>query len=256
MLSSPSKIKNLSFSATWNGLRPKVDSGTTCIVSTTIPASAMPSRAMQAKLHDFELARAARLRVSEDRNSYMVAHYLLPCSVQVLTNSVTPSWTFAPDADGGKPRLLIESQTLHASLSHTRGAVAVAISRVADIGVDVEAIAPIDELDQVAERVLTHREQRAVSASDHPIETFIQLWTRKEALAKAFGLGLRAPFSSIDVLDRTAPRLPSELSGPIALSDASCSGPHRLSVALRRNEIDPAFLEIPFDLLAAQAESE
>ena len=183
--------------------------------------------AMQAKLHDFEFARAARLRVSEDRNSHIVAHCLLACSVQVVTNSVAPSWIFAPDADGGKPRLLIESQTLYASLSHPRGAVAVAISRVADVGVDVKAIAPIDELDQVAERVLTHREPRAVSASDHPIETFIQLWTRKEALAKAFGLGLRAPFSSIDVLDRTAPRLPSELLGPTALSDASCSGPHR-----------------------------
>jgi len=211
---------------------------------------------MQAKLHDPELARAARLRVSQDRDSYIVAHYLLARAVQAVTNCDAPSWIFAPDSDGGKPRLVIESHTLYASLSHTRGAVAVAISRLADVGVDVEAVAPIDELKQVAEVVLTHREQRAVSVSDRPIQTFIQLWTRKEAIAKAFGLGLRAPFGRIDVLDRTAPRLPAELFGPISLSDGACSGPHRLSVALRMKEIDPVFFEIPSALLAEQAESE
>jgi phosphopantetheinyl transferase len=73
-----------------------------------------------------------------------------------------PSWSFEPDTNDGKPRLVVENQALHASLSHTRGAAAVAISRVAAVGMDVETIMQMDELDRVAEYVLSDRERHVV----------------------------------------------------------------------------------------------
>jgi phosphopantetheine--protein transferase-like protein len=237
----------------WGTLGAKVASGATCVIGVPVPARVELPPAMKAQLNGHELAHAARLRVLEDRNVYIVAHYLLARSVQAIATSGASSWTFEPDTDGGKPRLLVENQTLHASLSHTRGAVAVAISRVAHVGVDVEAITPIDELDDVAERVLTDRERRAVLDAAQPIRLFTRLWTRKEALAKAFGIGLRAPFNRIDVLDLAAPLLPPELPGAIAIGDVRCSGQCRLSVALRMSEIDPVSFEIPFDFLAEEA---
>ena len=239
----------------WDVLRTEVARGATCVVGVPLPAPAEPPPAMTAALDDRERARAARLRVPEDRSAYIVAHYLLARSVRALTYPSRASWSFEP-AENGKPRLLVDSQTLHASLSHTRGAVAVAIGRVAPVGVDVEEIKPNDDLARLAHRVLSERERRAVFDDTDPIGMFTRLWTRKEALAKAFGVGLRVPFDRIDVLDPAAPVLPPELSGAIALGDVPCSGPHRLSVALRGIALDAVSFEIPFDLLAAAASEE
>jgi phosphopantetheine--protein transferase-like protein len=246
-------IMNWSPGEAWDVLRAKVASGATCVIAVPVPGSAEPSPAVTARLKDHELDHAARLRVPADRHLYIVAHYLLARSVQTIVDYRTLSWSFEPNTNDGKPRLIVENQTLYASLSHTRGAVAVAVSRVADVGVDVEAITHMDELDRVAEHVLSDRERHAVVDSAQPVRMFTRLWTRKEAITKAFGVGLRVPLNRIDVLDLAMLILPLELAGAVALSDVRCSGPCQLSVALRMPEIDPVSFEIPFDLLAEEA---
>jgi 4'-phosphopantetheinyl transferase len=238
---------------TWAALHAEAAGGATCVVAVSMPGSVELPAAMAAQLKAYELARADRRRISADRNPYIVAHYLLARIVGAATGLGTASWAFEPDIEGGKPRLLAEGQDLHASLSHTRGAVAVAISRITDVGVDIEAIKPIRELNDIAGHVLTDRERHAVFGSADPTEMFTRLWTRKEAVAKAFGIGIRAPFHKIDALDTTAPLLPPELPGAISIRDLSCSSPCRLAVAVRRSETNPVFLEIPFDLVAEDA---
>jgi 4'-phosphopantetheinyl transferase len=237
----------------WGELHAGIARGATYVICVPVSASDGPPLAMRASLNDRELAHATGLRVPEDRYSYIAAHYLLARSVQAIAGAAA-SWRFEPDTDGGKPRLHVENQSLHASLAHTRGAVAVAITRAADVGVDIEAIVQFDDLDDVAARVLTSRERDAVLGSADPIEMFTRLWARKEALAKAFGTGMRTPFDRIDVLDPAVPLLPPELAGAIAIRDMESSSPCRLSVALRMPEIDPVSFEIPFGVLAEEAE--
>jgi phosphopantetheinyl transferase len=165
-------VMSWSPSEAWDVLRAEVASGATCVVAVPVPGSAEPPPAMTARLKDHELDHAACLRAPVDRHLYIVAHYLLARSVQVIANSSTLSWSFEPDTNDGKPRLIVENQTLHASLSHTRGVVAVAISRVADVGVDVETITQMNELelDRVAEHVLSDRERHVVFNSAQPFE--------------------------------------------------------------------------------------
>jgi 4'-phosphopantetheinyl transferase len=218
-------ITNLPLSYAWDMLRARVDSGATCVISVPVPASAEPPPGMMASLDGHELAAAARLQVAQARTLYIVTHHLLAQSVHAVTGVRRASWSFAPETPGGKPRLVVEHDTLHASLSHTKGAVAVAISRVAPVGVDVEAMAPLRELDLIADRMLTARERREVFASADALAMFTRLWTRKEAVAKAFGVGFRVPFDEIDVLVPATPLFPPALSGDVVLRDVQASGP-------------------------------
>jgi 4'-phosphopantetheinyl transferase len=70
-----------------------------------------------------------------------------------------------------------------------------------DVGVDVEALRPIDDPVELAEGVFTMRERtllRSVPRASRA-EVFLALWTRKESVVKAFGMGLSQPLDAFDL---------------------------------------------------------
>jgi hypothetical protein len=69
------------------------------------------------------------------------------------------------------------------------------------VGVDVEAVRTDLEIAELAAVVLTPDEHDLIDSlpPERRPECFAALWTRKEALAKATGLGLRLPFARLDV---------------------------------------------------------
>jgi phosphopantetheinyl transferase len=89
-----------------------------------------------------------------------------------------------------KPRL--RGSTLDASLSHGGGTCLVGIVRCGKIGVDVEAPRPGIETWSLVSQVLTRREHARWSAlpPEQRAPAFLSVWTRKEALLKAVGVGL------------------------------------------------------------------
>lgn len=94
---------------------------------------------------------------------------------------------------GGRPRLTGPAAGLKVSLSHAEGVTAVALGRgPAELGVDIEPMRPLPAVD-LARRWLDGAAAAwltALPAHQHP-EAFLTLWTRKEALGKAHGHGLR-----------------------------------------------------------------
>src|SRR5260370_5373550 len=93
------------------------------------------------------------------------------------------------DRRHGKPRLL-HYPKLAFSISHCGGALLVAVARAGEVGVDLEmdgsTVTGLDtELCAPSERLWLSTGQ------DHD-RTLIHLWTRKEAVLKAAGLGLAA----------------------------------------------------------------
>ena len=78
---------------------------------------------------------------------------------------------------------------LNISISHCRRAVAVAISAEGRVGIDVECRRRVS--DSLMERVCTADELAAVRASDDPTMAFLQCWTRKEAVLKCRGTGIK-----------------------------------------------------------------
>ncbi|WP_328535165.1 4'-phosphopantetheinyl transferase family protein [Streptomyces sp. NBC_00344] len=98
-------------------------------------------------------------------------------------------------AVSGRPELLGAAAGLCASVSHTRGVVAVAVTEphaeLLGIGVDVEAIRPLDAV-TLAERWFTCGEASWLLALPSALRHvgLLDLWTRKESAGKAVGLGL------------------------------------------------------------------
>jgi 4'-phosphopantetheinyl transferase len=94
----------------------------------------------------------------------------------------------------GKPALDRHSD-LAFNLSHTADEAIVAIARGTDLGVDIEVFGDDREFEKLARRYFAHEEHAqlmALPAHDQQA-AFYQCWTAKEALVKAWGLGLTAP---------------------------------------------------------------
>jgi 4'-phosphopantetheinyl transferase len=94
-----------------------------------------------------------------------------------------------PQADG-----------LFLTLSHSRHLALAAIA-TRRIGVDVEYVREGLNLASLAAECLSVRELATfmrLKPSDQ-IRSFFKIWTQKEALSKALGLGLRVPFNELEV---------------------------------------------------------
>lgn len=87
----------------------------------------------------------------------------------------------------------------HLSVSHSGDRVALALSPGGPVGIDVEACSR--QLDSSIERHVLAPDESAAPEGDG-IFTY---WTRKEALVKATGDGLRAPMTEITVSPPTEP---------------------------------------------------
>lgn len=77
---------------------------------------------------------------------------------------------------------------LSVSVAHTDGAVAAAVFTEGRVGIDVEAATPYDPL--VGDLVLTPAQRVSIEISQSPDDLFLRLWTRKEAIGKALGVGI------------------------------------------------------------------
>ena len=88
---------------------------------------------------------------------------------------------------------------VHVSLSHCRTAVAVAVSEEGPVGIDVESRRKVSL--SLMWRVCTPEEFDSVQRSDDPTMAFLRLWTRKEAVLKCRGTGIKGFGSMVGALE-------------------------------------------------------
>jgi len=67
------------------------------------------------------------------------------------------------------------------------------------IGIDIEKIKPLDV--NLYENYFSSEEWKVIKGSENYLSTFYKLWTRKEALAKAIGIGVIEDFPKLEVLN-------------------------------------------------------
>jgi phosphopantetheine--protein transferase-like protein len=121
---------------------------------------------------------------------------LLSRSVQ---DAVAPSqWRFRI-GPYGKPAVAGGLPPIFFNVSHAGEHVAVALSRSGEVGVDLEQI-EVCGAEPLAD-VLCARERRALAArkADVAERRFIDLWSAKEACAKALGFGSAMDFRLLDI---------------------------------------------------------
>jgi 4'-phosphopantetheinyl transferase len=137
-----------------------------------------------------ETDRLGRFVHIEDRMSYLAAHAGVRLMLGGLVGQPAEALRFQP-SEHGKPMLVAGRAKIDFSLSHARGAVAVAAARM-PIGVDIEPLREIADMDSVAEIVLAAEEREILRNAPAALRSrlFLRYWTLKEALLKAATLAV------------------------------------------------------------------
>ena len=140
-------------------------------------------------LTEDERARAERFYFERDKHRFVVARAglrTLLAEYPDLPARAVPL-EYGP---AGKP-CLPSSFGLEFNLSHSQDAALFAVARHA-VGVDLEAIRPVQYALSVAERFFTPAEIAGLRLQppERLSEAFLRFWTRKEAYLKASGHGL------------------------------------------------------------------
>lgn len=119
-----------------------------------------------------------------------LAHYLAvnPADLQFIRNLY------------GKPAL--SSNLLYFNLSHSADCLAIAVSRLENIGIDIERIKPRNGMPGLAMRCFSAAEYEFWSdlPAERQLTMFYQLWNRKEAFVKAVGRGIAVGLAQCEVL--------------------------------------------------------
>ena len=159
-----------------------------------------------------EKARAERFRFEQDKNRFIVATGTLRTILGRYLN-LEPSRVRFCYGKYGKPRLAdtVGNGTIHFNLSHSAGIALYGFTRDYTIGVDIERIHDIPEMDEIVDQFFSMREKDVFRslAEDMKKEAFFNCWTRKEAFMKAIGDGLWRPLDKFDI--SFAPGKPARL---------------------------------------------
>lgn len=148
-------------------------------------------------LSDDEALRMARFVFERHRHQYLVTRALLRATLSCYVPWVTPDqWIFASNPFG-KPHIVAPATPIAFNLSHTEGLVVLALTLESSVGVDVESldrVMDIDMADRFFSRAEVHHLRGLPSTEQGPM--FMRFWTLKEAYIKACGQGLSIPLDS------------------------------------------------------------
>lgn len=150
-----------------------------------------------------EIGRANRFRFEKDRLRFVVVRGLLRVILGRYLDQ-EPSQLRFVYSDYGKPALAPAPDTsgLSFNLSHAHELALVAVTRDRHVGIDLEYMRPIPEVEQIAERFFSPQENEILRTFDdsEKLKSFYQFWTCKEAYIKARGEGLSIPLDRFQVV--------------------------------------------------------
>jgi len=164
-----------------------------------------------------EVDQERRFYFADDRKRYLVTRAM----VRTLLSRYAPvepgSWVFSKNAYG-RPEIagsILDAQPqardLSFNISHTRGLIALAVTRGRELGVDVENVTTRSISLDVADRFFSATEADELSRVPPPRQQdrFFEYWTFKESYIKARGMGLSLPLDgfSFKFPDQNAVRI-------------------------------------------------
>jgi 4'-phosphopantetheinyl transferase len=162
-------------------------------------------------LSDAERARADRFHFPADRARFVASHAALR-EILAFYLDIEPVALAFGESVHGKP--FVEApdagRELRFSLSHSGDVALVAVGRGWEVGVDVERVRPLDDLEGFATRYFSPAERDALARvpSADRVRAFFEVWTLKEAYLKACGEGLLRALDAFDVtVGEAQPRL-------------------------------------------------
>jgi 4'-phosphopantetheinyl transferase len=147
-----------------------------------------------------EQTESRRFRRARDQHQFIIARALVRLALSQYFPIPAGDWRFDRD-DYGKPFVASPQiwTPVRFSVSHTEGLIACLVTQSGEAAVDAEKLEYNRDLPLVASRVFSPAELIALSelSGRNWTARFFDLWTLKEAYAKARGLGLSLMGSDI-----------------------------------------------------------
>jgi 4'-phosphopantetheinyl transferase len=174
-----------------------------------------------------ERARADRFHFACDRKKFVVAHGILRIILGRYLG-LSPEQLVLFRNVHGKPALAAtDHESLEFNLSHSGAFALLAVTRGRRVGVDLEQVRPLNDLEAIAMHAFAESEMTAWRSvpPEEKLATFFRGWVQKEAYLKAIGTGLT------NNLDQFAVSLEPGLSARLLYVDGHPDEPSRWSIA-------------------------
>jgi len=156
----------------------------------------------QEVLSSDELTRASRFHFPADRQCFVATRALLRTILAGYLSTDPKRLSFSYSKKE-KPFLILQRAGVDVTfnVSHSRGIALLAFVQRREIGIDVEQVREDFDVEAIARRFFSAREQEQLAAlpNEERFEAFFRCWTRKEAYIKATGDGLSLPLHQFDV---------------------------------------------------------
>ncbi len=182
-----------------------------------------------------EIERADAFLVERARRHFVFGAGMTRVVLSGLLGATPEELCFEVTADG-KPRLAGKhaDSGIHYNLAHSGDLVVLAVCREAEVGVDVECMEDPERILEVADRVLSLEEKETFRTIPPSLraEQLYRVWTRKEAVLKALGAGLRIPMESFSLPGLEAAGGFVKLPQCIGFVSASCPQGYAAAVAV------------------------
>ena len=166
----------------------------------SLQADAMETRRILSVLSAEERARAARYRVDRLGEQFVLARAALRLGLARVLGVEPRRLQFAAHSTG-KPYLAWPASSVEFSTARSDELAVGVCTSARRIGIDLERVVARPDLDEVARTRFTAAEVVALHAQPPLARThaFYRVWTRKEAVLKALGVGLAAPLDAMPV---------------------------------------------------------
>jgi 4'-phosphopantetheinyl transferase len=164
-----------------------------------IDNSSVYSEDTSSTLSQDERERAHKFQFQKDREHFILRHYQLrlilskycgcqPHEIKFRYNSYKKPFIFMP-----------EFKEIKFNISFSHDLMLVGLNRHKDIGIDIEKVHEIHDLETVAVNNFSSRELKILNETLDKTKTFFKIWTRKEAFIKATGKGMYYPLKTFCV---------------------------------------------------------
>lgn len=154
-------------------------------------------------LSDEEVAQESRFYFAHDRKRYLVTRAMVRMLLSRYAPIAPKHWAFTKNAYG-RPAIAdaivdaeAQARGLTFNVSHTRGLIALAVTRGRELGIDVENVSTRAVSLEVAEHFFSASEvaELACVPPERQQDRFFEYWTFKESYIKARGMGLSLPLN-------------------------------------------------------------
>ncbi len=151
-----------------------------------------------------EIERADRFHFDRHRRRFIVRRGVLRLLMAGYLGRRPEELRFE-EGEKGKPFVAQETavagERLHFNLSDSKDLAVYAVTRGAELGVDVEILRPMPDAQGIAEHFFSVEERDRLRRvpPERKARAFFNCWTRKEAYIKAIGEGLSEPLDRFSV---------------------------------------------------------